>query len=58
MVNTAPTDTDPSIKAMDVAVTGSIAATASTNITDITAKAKPKVKVKKELTAAEREVQN
>jgi hypothetical protein len=43
---------------VDVAVTGSVAATAPTAITDTTAKAKLKVKVKKEMTAAEREVQN
>jgi hypothetical protein len=49
---------DPSVKVVDVAVTGSVAATAPTASTDTTAKAKPKVKVKKEMTAAEREVQN
>jgi hypothetical protein len=58
MENTAAvaTATDPSVDAVDVAVTGSIAATTPTASTDATAKAK--VKVKKELTAAEREVQN
>jgi hypothetical protein len=43
---------------VDVAVIGSIVATALMANTDTTAKAKPKVKVKKEMTAAEREVQN
>jgi alanyl-tRNA synthetase len=43
---------------MDVAVTGSVAATAPTANMDTTAKANGKVKVKKELTATEREVQN
>jgi hypothetical protein len=41
-----------------VAVTGSIAATTPMASTDTTAKAKPKAKVRKEMTAAEREVQN
>jgi hypothetical protein len=56
MENTADAATDPSVDAMDVAVTGSVAATAPMTSTDTTAKAK--VKVKKEMTAAEREVQN
>jgi TctA family transporter len=60
MENTTATDTaiDPSIDAVDVAVTGSVVATAPMAITDTTAKAKPKAKVKKEMTATEREVQN
>jgi hypothetical protein len=60
MVNAtaAPAATDPSVQAVDVAVTGSVVATAPTASMDTTAKAKPKVKVKKEMTAAEREVQN
>jgi murein DD-endopeptidase MepM/ murein hydrolase activator NlpD len=60
MVNStaSPTDTDPSFKAVDIAVTGSVAATTPTAIMDTTAKAKPKVKVKKEMTVAESEVQN
>jgi hypothetical protein len=57
MENTAAA-TDPSFDAVDVAVTGSIAATAPTASTDTTAKDKAKVKVKKELTTAEREVEN
>jgi hypothetical protein len=60
MENTAATDTaiNPSIDAVDVAVTGSVVATTPTAITDTTAKAKPKAKVKKEMTAMEKEVQN
>jgi hypothetical protein len=58
MENTAATATDPIIDAVDIAVTGSIAAITLTANTDTTAKAKAKVKVKKDLTAAEREVQN
>jgi hypothetical protein len=52
---------DPSIEAVDVAVAGTIVATAmtaSTTTTAAVAKSKPKVKVKKEATATEREVQN
>jgi hypothetical protein len=47
------TATDPSVDAMDVAVTGFVAATTPTASTDATAKAKAKtkVKMKKELTA-------
>jgi hypothetical protein len=54
------TAADPSVEAIDVAVTTTVAATAPTTSTATTAavtKPKPKVKVKKELTAAEREVQ-
>jgi hypothetical protein len=57
MENTAA---DPSVEAIDVAVTATVAATTPTTSTATTAavaKPKPKVKVKKELTAAEREVQ-
>jgi hypothetical protein len=53
--------TDPSIDAMDIAITGSVAATApmaSMATTVTTAKPKPKAKVKKVMTAAERKVQN
>jgi hypothetical protein len=49
--------TDPSIKAVEVAVTGSIMSTALTASTATAAKANLKAKVKKEMTAAKREVQ-
>jgi hypothetical protein len=53
--------TDPSVEAIDVAVTGIVVATApmaNTATTATVAKAKPKAKVKKEVTETEREVQN
>jgi hypothetical protein len=52
---------DPSIDAIDLAVTGTIAdtaLTASTATTAVVDKAKPKAKVKKQVNAAERKVQN
>jgi hypothetical protein len=50
---------DPSADAMDVALTAPAAPTAPmTSTATTTAIAKPKAKVKKELTTAEREVQN
>jgi hypothetical protein len=52
---------DHSVEAIDVAITGVVAATvpmASTATTTAVAKDKPKAKVKKEVTAVEREVQN
>jgi hypothetical protein len=50
---------DPSIDATDVAFTANIVATAPMSSTTTTANiTKPKVKVKKEVTAAERGVQN
>jgi HD-GYP domain-containing protein (c-di-GMP phosphodiesterase class II) len=53
------TAADPSVDAMDVAVTAPAASTASTASTTTTAGiTKAKAKVKKELTMAEREVQN
>jgi hypothetical protein len=49
---------DPSVDALDVAIIGTIADTTPTAIvTTTTAIAKSKAKVKKEVTAAEREVQ-
>jgi hypothetical protein len=54
----ATTTTDPSVDVVDIEVTGSVTATAPTASTDTTAKGKPKAKVRKEMTAAEREVQN
>jgi hypothetical protein len=50
---------DPSINATDVAFTATVVATAPMTSTATTADiAKPKVKVKKNVTAAGREVQN
>jgi hypothetical protein len=49
---------DPSIDAEDVVVTGYAVAIAPTASTATIVKAKPKAKVKKEMTAAERKVQN
>jgi hypothetical protein len=56
MENTATAATDPSADVVDVVITSFVAATVPTASTDTTAKAK--VKVKKELTTAERGVQN
>jgi hypothetical protein len=55
------TTADPSIDAVDVAIIGTIADTtpmASMTTTAAITNPKPKAKVKKEVTTAEREVQN